>query len=114
MTSQNIKDKVGEKRALEDNSEKSACKKLRSEQKVPKIASKRSEAPKKGQKGEKFTKGPLTPEFNFVDGDASVPKGWKISSHREEDGRAWVISPQVELERNPQIKMQFFFVKKYY
>ena len=53
-----------------------------------------------GQKCENITIRPSTPESNFVNGDKSVPKGWKISSHKEEDGRSWVICPQVRKYQN--------------
>ena len=32
---------------------------------------------------------------SFVDGDNSVPKGWKMSTHKEEDGRTSIMCPQV-------------------
>ena len=102
MTSRKIKVKLTAKRPLEDKDDESASKKLRSnsEQKAPKITSNKLEVPKTGQKNENFTMRPSTPESNFVNGDKFVPKGWKISSQKEEDGRAWVMCPQVVLELN--------------
>ena len=97
MTLKKNKVKLAEKRPLEDKENESASKKpkAKTEQKAPKIVSKKSEATKIGQKCENITIRPSTPESNFVNGDKSVPKGWKISSHKEEDGRSWVICPQV-------------------
>ena len=93
MTLKKNKVKLAEKRPLEDKGNESASKKTKAktEQKPPK----KSEAAKIGQKCENITIRPSTPESNFVNGDKSVPKGWKISSHKEEDGRSWVICPQV-------------------
>ena len=100
MSSRKDKIKMVAKRPLEDKDDEPASKKLKSktEQKAPKITSKKLEAPKTGQKSENFTMRPSTPESNFVIGDKSVPKGWKISSQKEEDGRAWVMCPQVLIE----------------
>ena len=102
MTLKKNKVKLAEKRPLEDKGNESASKKTKAktEQKAPKIASKKSEATKMGQKCENITIRPSTPESNFVNGDKSVPKGWKISSHKEEDGRSWVICPQVRKYQN--------------
>ena len=96
MTLKKNKVKLAEKRPLEDKKDESASKKpkAKSEQRTPKIASKKS-AMKIGQNCENITIRPSTPESNCLNGDKSVPKGWKISSHKEEDGRSWVICPQV-------------------
>ena len=95
MTLRKNKVKLAEKRPLEDKENESANKKARAkiEQKAPKIASHKET--KEGQQCENITIRPSTPEENFVNGDKSVPKGWKISSHKEEDGRSWVMCPQV-------------------
>ena len=42
---------------------------------------------KKGQK--------IEDAKSFVDGDKSVPKGWKMSTRKEEDGRTSIMCPQV-------------------
>ena len=82
------------KRPLGDKENKTVNKKqkIKSEQNAPKTTSNKLEATKTGQPSENFTN---TQESIFLDGDKSVPKGWKISSHKEEDGRAWVICPEV-------------------
>ena len=98
MTSGKNKVKMAAKRPLEDKENEIASKKqkVKSEQKAPKVTPNlKLEATKTVQKSENFTMHPSTVESNFVVGDNSVPKGWKISSHKEEDGRAWVICPQV-------------------
>ena len=95
MTLRKNKVKLAQKRPLEDKENDSASKKMRAktEQKAPKMASKM--LTKTGQKCEDITIRLSTPEVDFVNGDKSVPKGWKIGSHKEEDGRAWVMCPQV-------------------
>ena len=96
MTLRKNKVKLAQKRPLEDKENDSASKKMRAktEQKAPKMASKMLTT-KTGQKCEDITIRPSTPEADFVNGDKSVPKGWKIGSHKEEDGRSWVMCPQV-------------------
>ena len=97
MTSGKNKVKMAAKRPLGDKENKTVNKKqkIKSEQNAPKTTSNKLEATKTGQESENFTMRPNTQESNFLDGDKSVPKGWKISSHKEEDGRAWVICPEV-------------------
>ena len=97
MTLKKNKVKLAEKRPLEEKENESESKKPRaqSEQRAPKMASNKFEATKTGQKCENITIRPSPPEANFVAGDKSVPKGWKVGSHKEEDGRAGVMCPQV-------------------
>ena len=72
------------KRSLEKKDNEPAAKNQKGtpEQKAPKTASS-----KKGQK--------IEDAISFVDGDKSVPKGWKMSTRKEEDGRTPIMCPQV-------------------
>ena len=72
------------KRSLEKRDNEPATKKLRETpvQKAPKSASS-----KKGQT--------IEDAKSFVHGDHSVPKGWKMSTHKEQDGRTSIMCPQV-------------------
>ena len=72
------------KRSLEKKDNEPATKKQRGTpvQKAPKSASS-----KKGQNVEDA--------ISFVDGDKSVPKGWKMSTRKEGDGRTPIMCPEV-------------------
>ena len=72
------------KRSHEKKDNEPAAKKQRgtSLEKVPKSASS-----KKGQK--------IEDAKSFVDGDNSVPKEWKVSTRKEQDGRTFIMCPQV-------------------
>ena len=85
--------KLAEKRPLEEKGNESANKKPRGKN-APKLASNKLEATKTGYN---ITIRPTTPDSNFVNGDKSVPEGWKVSSHKEDGGRSWVMCPQVFL-----------------
>ena len=72
------------KRSLEKKDNEPAAKKQKGApvQKAPKTVSSL-----KGQK--------IDDAKSFVDGDNSVPKGWKVSTRKEEDGRTFIMCPQV-------------------
>ena len=72
------------KRSLEKEDNEPAAKKQRGtpQQKAPKRASS-----KKGQK--------IEDAKSVADGDKSVPKGWKMSTRKEQDGRTFIMCPQV-------------------
>ena len=72
------------KRSLEKKDNEPAAKKQRG---TPVQKDLKSTSSKKGQKIEDTN--------SFVDGDKSVPKGWKMSTRKEEDGRTSIMCPQV-------------------
>ena len=72
------------KRSHEKKDNEPATKKQRGTpvQRAPKSASSKT-----GQK--------IEDAKSFVDGDHSVPKGWKVSTRKEQDGRTFIMCPQV-------------------
>ena len=72
------------KRSLEKKDNEPATKKQRG---TPVQKASKSAFSKKGQK--------IEDAKSFVDGDHSVPKGWKMSTRKEEDGRTSIMCPQV-------------------
>ena len=74
------------KRSLEKKDNEPATKKQRG---TPVQKALKSTSSKKGQKIEDAN--------SFVDGDKSVPKGWKVSTRysKEEDGSTFIMCPQV-------------------
>ena len=73
------------KRSLEKRDNEPATKKQRG---TPVQKALKSTSSMKGQK--------IEDAISFVDGDKSVPKGWKVSIHSlEEDGRTSIMCPQV-------------------
>ena len=90
--------KPAEKRPLEETENEPASKKPRAKT-AHKIISNKLEPTKTGQRCGNIIIRPITPEPNFVSGDKSVPEGWKIWTHREQDGRAPVMCPQVSYFR---------------
>ena len=72
------------KRSLEKKDNEPATKK---QKRTPVQKALKSSSSKKGQK--------IEDGKSFVDGDHSVPKGWKMSTRKEEDGKTFIICPQV-------------------
>ena len=72
------------KRSLEKRDNEPATKK---QKRTPVQKALKSSSSKKGQKIEDAN--------SFVDGDHSVPMGWKMSTLKEQDGRTSIMCPQV-------------------
>ena len=72
------------KRSLEKKDNEPATKK---QKRTPVQKALKSTSSKKGQK--------IEDAISFVDGDKSVPKGWKVSTRKEQYGRTFIMCPQV-------------------
>ena len=72
------------KRSLEKKDNEPATKKQKG---TPVQNAFKTASSKKGQK--------IEDAKSFVDGDNSVPKGWKMSTGKEQDGRTFIMCSQV-------------------